>query len=152
MKITKLYVADHSMKWNGINLKYGDLYGHHDFYGLVYSHVPTYGNFVYFNCVEDDHAFAMPINTLWGVDAWETADGRIYFDPIFEQPEEHLPVAFSSADSWDGDVVNMLLEECALDEEVAMYVDGNDAYFLIYPIYASPDFNAYGECIETWCM
>lgn len=151
MKITRLYVADHNMKWNGIDLKPGDLYGHHDFYGLVYSHVPAGPNVVYFHKVEDtDYHIAFFHRELPMVTPWEAADGNVYFDGEVEFPEAFMPYAISTKDDWDMDIVTTLLNECSEDEEVALYIDGDDAYFFVHPVYSSPDFNQYGECVETW--
>jgi hypothetical protein len=84
------------------------------------------------------------------VTPWETADGRIYFDGEVEFPEVFMPYAISTKDDWDMDIVETLLDECSEDEEVALYIDGDEAYFFIHPVYSSPDTNHYGECIETW--
>lgn len=150
MKITHLYVADHNMKWNGINLNAGDLYGHDEWYGLIYSHVPTYGNVVFFNCVDSDDCPCTNIDDLPMVTPWETMDGGWLFDGDIEFPEVFMPYAISTKDDWDEDIVNTLLDECSEDEEVAMYIDGDEATFFIMPVYSEPDFNVYGECIETW--
>lgn len=152
MKITHLYVADHHMKWNGIDLEPGDLYGHHDWYGLVYSHVPTYGNYVYFEFVDVDSidGICVELSDLPMVTPWLTMDGGYCFDGEAEFPEEFMPYVISTKDHWDADIVVTLLNECSEDEEVALYIDGDDAYFFVYPVYSSPDFNQYGECIETW--
>lgn len=151
MKITHLYVADRHMKWNGIDLEFGDLYGHDEFYGLVYSHAPAFGNFVFFNRVDEDgDVVACSISDLPNVDHWETDDGRVYFEAINEQPEEYFPVVITTVDCWDVDLVESLLDECGEDEEVAMYIDGDEATFFIMPVYSEPDFNEWGECIETW--
>lgn len=150
MKLTHLYVADHQMMWNGIRLEAGDLYGHHDFYGLVYSHVPAGPNVVYFRKVEDaDFHIAFFHRELPMVTPWEATDGNVYFDGEVEFPEEFAPVVVSDID-WDASIVQSLLDECDEDEEVAMYSDGENAYFFIHPMYSSPDRNGYGECIETW--
>lgn len=151
MRITNLYVADCHMKWNGINLEPSDLYGHDEFYGLIYSHAPASGSFVFFNRIDvDEDVIACRISELPDVDNWETDDGRVYFEAVNAQPEEYFPVVITTVDGWDVDLVEELLEECSPDEEVAMYVDGDEVTFFIRPVYSSPDVNQYGECIETW--
>lgn len=151
MKITHLYVADHHMIWNGINLEPGDLYGHAEWYGLIYSHVPAGPNCVYFECINAELGNPVSNNSeLPMVTHWETADGRVFFDPIDEMPEEFFPCALSNKFCWDASIVTTLLDECSENEEVALYIDGNDAYFFIHPVYSSPDSNQYGKCVDTW--
>lgn len=150
MKITHLYVADCHMKWNGIDLEPGDLYGHDHWHGLVYSHVPTYGHYVYFECVDSVGGLCVALSDLPMVTPWQTMDGGYCFDGEVEFPEEFMPCAISTKQDWDMDIVETLLDECSEDEEVALYIDGDEAYFFIHPLYSSPDRNQWGECIETW--
>ena len=150
MNITNLYVADCHMKWNGISLNPGDLYGYAEWYGYIYSHMPTYMGFVSFTCVENGCAVTASINELPNVTPYKTIDDGILFESTLDIPEEYLPCAFSTIDGWDGELINQLLEHCNNDEEVAMYVDGDEATFFIYPVCSSPNYNHYGKLIETW--
>lgn len=151
MKITHLYVAEHHMKWNGIDLNPGDLYGHAEWYGLIYSHVPAGPNLVYFNCIgKYADVITASIDELPMVTAWETADGRVFFDADIEMPEVFMPHANSGKDNWDADIINTLLDECGEDEEVAVYIDGDEAYFFIHPAFSSPDFNGWGNLVESF--
>lgn len=152
MKLT-LYVADCHMKWNGIELNHGDLYGHDAWYGLIYSHAPSYGNFVHFHRVGvEDKIVSFPISKLTNIDYWETDDGRIFFEEIIERPNTYMPIIITTADCWDTDLVDELMEQCSPNEEVALYIDGDEATFFIHPIYSSPDRNEWGECIDTWSI
>lgn len=151
--VFNLYVADCHMKWNGISLNPGDLYGFHQWEGLIYSHVPCgTNNFVFFTRVMDYSTCAYPVNELPGISHWETADGRVFFEEVDERPEVYMPIVFTTVDCWDEDMVDELLALCTPNEEVALYVDGDEATFFIHPAYSSPDFNEYGECIETWSI
>lgn len=147
----KLYVADRRMTWNGIKLNHGDLYGFHQWEGMIYSHVPSgTSNFVFFTRMEDGSSCAYPIDNLPNIEHWETPDGRIFFEETVERPESYMPIVYTTVDAWDADLIMELMEECSPDEEIAMYVDGDEATFFIQPVYSSPDFNEYGELIETW--
>lgn len=149
----KLYVADCHMKWNGIELNHGDLYGFNQYEGLIYSHVPAgSGNFVFFTRIHDDSTCAFPISKLPNIDHWETDDGRIFFEETTERPNAYMPIVITTVDCWDTDLVNELMEQCGPNEEVALYVDGDEAYFFIHPAYSSPDCNEYGELIESWTI
>lgn len=149
----KLYVADAHITWNGINLNPGDLYGFHQWEGLIYSHVPCgTENFVFFTRVNDRSTCAYRIDELPNISHWVTTDGRVFFEEIIERPNTYMPIIITTVDCWDTDLVEELMEQCDPNDEVALYVDGDEATFFIHPVYSSPDFNHYGECIETWCI
>lgn len=151
MNITNLYVADCHMKWNGISLNPGDLYGHAEWYGFIYSHiVPTYMGFVNFTCVDNGCTVTASLYDLPNVLPYGTTDGGIFFESTLNIPEEYMPCGIATVDGWDEEFITELLEWCKHDEEVAMYVDGDEATFFIHPVYSSPDYNHYGKLIETW--
>ena len=151
MSISHLYVADCHMTWNGINLNPGDLFGHDDWSGCVYSHVPAAGNFVIFERLDGGNCCSLISNLPSNITHWETDDGRIYFEEAEERSESPY-VVIAPASCWDGDLVESILEDCGPNDEVAMYIEGDTATFFINPVYSSPDTDEYGKLIETWYM